>query len=156
MSDENHTYMCMAFEQAEIARNNDEVPIGAIIVERVTGAVIGVGCNQTIEMSDPSAHAEMQAIRAACAFKKSQRLPDCDLYVTVEPCAMCAATISYARIAHLYFGAYDLKSGGVCQGPKIFDHTTTHHKPEVTGGIMADECGQIMTDFFKSKRSKNG
>lgn len=149
-------YMRMAFEQAEIAQNHDEVPIGAIVVDRTTGNVIGMGHNQTIELSDPSAHAEMQAIRMACHAKQSQRLLNCDLYVTLEPCAMCAAAISYARIIHLYFGATDPKSGGVCQGPKIFEHSTIHHKPKVIAGVMADECGQIITNFFKAKRLKNG
>ncbi len=146
--------MRMALDQAIIARERDEVPIGAVVVDHETGDVIAAGRNQTIELSDPSAHAEMLAIRSACLVRQSQRLPGCDLYVTLEPCSMCATVISFARVAHLYFGAYDPKSGGVCQGAEIFKHPQTHHKPEVTGGILADECGQIVSDFFKAKRDK--
>lgn len=155
ITEKNITYMRMAFEQAEKARLDDEVPIGAIVVDRQTGEILASGYNQTIKQSDPSAHAEMLAIRSACAVKQSQRLPDCDLYVTLEPCAMCASVISYARIKHLYFGAFDLKSGGIGQGPKIFDQTTIHHKPDITGGLLEEECRQIIRDFFKTKRDKN-
>ena len=156
MEEYNHNkYMRMAFEQAALAEKAQEVPIGAVIVAGETGEVIAKAHNQTITLSDPSAHAEILAIRAACQVKDTQRIPDCVLYVTLEPCAMCAAAISYARLSHIYYGAADPKSGGLNQGPKIYDHATIHHKPDVTGGIMAEECGQILSDFFKARRDKN-
>ncbi len=148
--------MMLAYKQAELARHHDEVPIGAVLVDSQTGQIISYGYNQTLTLSDPTAHAEIQAIRAACEMKSSQRIPGCDLYVTLEPCAMCAAAISFARIKHVYFGAYDPKSGGVCQGPEIFTHAQIHHKPKVTGGIMVEECRALLTDFFKEKRGKRG
>lgn len=106
----------------------------------------------TILTSDPTAHAEINVIRARCAELGVQRLPDHDLYVTLEPCPMCASALSNARIRRVYFGAYDPKSGGVDHGPKIFAHPTCHHKPDVVGGMMEAECAKMLTDFFEERR----
>ena len=145
-------HMQTAITQAKEAASRDEVPVGAVLINTKTGEVIAVASNRCEELNDPSAHAEMLVLREACTAQKTTRLPDYDLYVTLEPCAMCAAMISNTRIRRLYYGAYDPKSGGVEHGAKVFDHTTTHHKPEIYGGIMEAECATLMTDFFKSKR----
>ncbi len=146
--------MRAALKQAQEALALDEVPIGAVVVDCESGEIIGRGFNQTITLSDPSAHAEILAVREACQLKQAQRIPECDIYVTLEPCVMCAGCISFARIRHVYFGAYDPKSGGVCQGAKVFEHAQTHHKPDVTGGILEDECSVLLKNFFKAKRSQ--
>lgn len=144
--------MKAALAEASAAAARGEVPVGAVIVDSTTGEVIAASGNETEQTNDPTAHAELLALRRACAIKKAPRLPDCDLYVTLEPCPMCATAISFARIRRVYFGAYDPKSGGVEHGPKIFSHATCHHKPEVYGGIDERECGDILKDFFKDKR----
>jgi len=143
--------MDQALEQARIAARRGEVPVGAVVVSP-TGRVIAAAGNQTRADNDPSAHAEMLAIRAACSAISSDRLTGHDLYVTLEPCAMCAAMIANARIARLYYGAADPKSGGVAQGARVFDHDQCHHKPEVYDGISAAAATDLLVEFFASKR----
>ncbi len=145
-------YMELALKEALKAQQRGEVPIGAVIVDSQTGNVIARAGNRTEETHDPSAHAEILAIREACAKRKSPRLPECDLYVTLEPCTMCATALSFARIRRLYFGAYDPKGGGVDHGACFYDQATCHHKPEVYGGMMERECAEILTRFFEGKR----
>ena len=151
MSNPDPTPMDIALRQARTAGGRGEVPVGAVIVDSL-GAVIASAGNRTEEDADPTAHAEMLTIRAAAKALSSPRLADCDLYVTLEPCAMCAAAISNARLRRLYFGAYDPKSGGVEHGAKVFDHAPCHHKPEIIGGIQETESGTLLKDFFKAKR----
>lgn len=148
--------MRAALEEAKKAYDRDEVPIGAVIVDRQSGEVVAVGSNRTREDCDPSAHAEIVAIRDACQQAGAQRIPECDLYVTLEPCAMCAAAISFARIGHVYIGALDEKGGGVLHGGQFYDQPTCHHRPQVSHGILADECGQLLKDFFAQKRNNKG
>jgi len=143
--------MDQALEQARIAARRGEVPVGAVVVSP-TGRVIAAAGNQTRADNDPSAHAEMLAIRAACSAISSDRLTGHDLYVTLEPCAMCAAMIANARIARLYYGAADPKSGGVVHGAKVFDHAQCHHKPGVYDGISAAAATDLLVEFFASKR----
>jgi tRNA(Arg) A34 adenosine deaminase TadA len=145
------TFMPLAIEQAKLAAERGEVPVGAVVEK--DGKVLAVTGNRTRQLNDPTAHAEMLAIRAACADLGVERLTDANLYVTLEPCPMCAAAISNARIARVYYGASDPKSGGIAQGPRVFDHPQCHHKPDVYDGIAERECADILTDFFKSKRS---
>ena len=155
MDGEKHIkYMQAALEQAQMAEARGEVPIGAVIVHRDTGAIAATGGNATIEMSDPTAHAEIEVIRRLCANIGTQRIPDYDIYVTLEPCAMCAGAISFARIGHVYYGADDPKGGGVAHGGKFYEQPTCHHRPGVTGGILADECGTILKNFFAARRGK--
>lgn len=146
----NNSFIQSAISQARAASQNGEVPIGAVIVK--DNQIIALAYNLVEKNSDPTAHAEMLAIRSACEIIKSPRLIDCDLYVTLEPCAMCAQAISLARIRRLYFGAYDEKGGGVENGARIFSHTTCNHKPEVYGGISESECRDLLREFFKAKR----
>ena len=142
--------MAMALDEAKAAADRGEVPIGAVIVKN--GAVIAHAGNRTIEDKDPTAHAELLAIRAACQLLGSERLTGCDLYVTLEPCAMCAAAISFARIRRLYYGAEDEKSGAVDNGPRFFQSPTCHHAPEVYGGIMERPAAGLLKEFFKARR----
>ena len=144
--------MNQALEQARAAANRGEVPVGAVIVDP-KGRIVAAEGNRTRELNDPTAHAEILAIRAACAAAGSERLPGHDLYVTLEPCPMCAAAISFARIARVYYGASDPKSGGVAHGARIFDLPQTHHAPEVYDGIAADDCADLLRDFFQGRRS---
>ena len=144
------TYMDIAIAEAHLAAERGETPVGAVIV--ANGKVLAQNGNRTRELSDPTAHAEILVIREACASLSSERLPDVDLYVTLEPCPMCAMAISSARIARLYYGATDPKSGGVEQGPRIFSHKQCHHKPEVYGGINEAESGNILRTFFETRR----
>lgn len=143
-------FMEIAINIAHDAVSEDEVPVGAVIVK--DGVVISSAHNRTISENDPTAHAEILALREACKKLGTNRLDGCDLYVTLEPCPMCAQAISHARIKSLYFGAYDLKGGGVDNGPRIFSHNTAFHKPEVYGGIQEEECSTILKDFFQGKR----
>ncbi|WP_245735544.1 nucleoside deaminase [Roseinatronobacter thiooxidans] len=143
--------MPLALEQARAAGLRGEVPVGAVIVSE-RGAVVAAAGNRTRELSDPTAHAEMLAIRAACAALGQERLTGHDLYVTLEPCPMCAMAISYARIRRLYFGAADPKSGGITQGPRIFAHAQCHHAPEVYDGIDAEDAQALLQDFFARLR----
>lgn len=139
-----------AIAQARIAAQNGEVPVGAVVVKN--GKIIAEAYNLVETSKDPTAHAEILAIRAACQLLESSRLVDCDLYVTLEPCAMCAQAIAFARIRRLYFGAFDEKGGGVENGARIFSHSTCNHKPEIYGGIAESECGELLKDFFRGKR----
>ena len=142
--------MAMALQVAERAAARGEVPVGAVIVQ--DGKLLVRAGNRVEADKDPTAHAEMLAIRAAAEMLDAPRLPDCDLYVTLEPCAMCAAAISFARIRRLYFGAYDPKGGGVENGTRFFGQPTCHHAPEVFGGIAETECSALLKDFFRDRR----
>lgn len=143
-----------ALALAAYAAEQDEVPIGAVVVNPENGEIVSEAYNLSEHVADASAHAEILAIRKACEKLKCNRLRGMDLYVTLEPCTMCAAAISFARIQNLYFGAVDAKGGAVVSGVKFYDSPTCHHRPEVQGGIMERECGQILKDFFKAKREK--
>ena len=145
------SHMQAALAEAEAAGALGEVPVGAVLVD-AKGQVLAQAGNRTRELNDPTAHAEMLAIRAACAAFGSERLTDCDLYVTLEPCPMCAAAISFARIRRLYFGAADPKGGGVEHGPRIFSQPTCHHAPEVYGGIEEVRAGELLRAFFAGRR----
>lgn len=142
--------MEQAFAQARAAASRGEVPVGAVLVK--DGAVLAAAGNRTEELADPTAHAEILAIRAACAALADPRLEGCDLYVTLEPCPMCAAAISLARLRRVYFGAYDPKGGGIEHGARVFDHATCHHRPEVYGGIRESEAAALLRDFFQIRR----
>ena len=144
--------MAQAFAAAEAAGRRGEVPVGAVIVDAATGRVLAVAGNRTEEDADPTAHAEILAIRAAAAARGQPRLPDCDLYVTLEPCAMCAAAIAFARIRRVYYGAYDPKGGAVEHGPRWFTQPTCHHRPDVYGGIDEGRAGDLLRDFFAARR----
>nr|WP_041785500.1 nucleoside deaminase [Rhodospirillum centenum] len=144
--------MRQALAEAEAAGQRGEVPVGAVIVDPATGAVVAAAGNRTEELADPTAHAEVLAIRAACAVLGAPRLPGLDLYVTLEPCAMCAAAISFARLRRVYFGAYDPKGGGVDHGPRFFTRTTCHHAPDVYGGIAEREAADLLRRFFRERR----
>jgi tRNA(Arg) A34 adenosine deaminase TadA len=143
--------MLAALAEAEAAAARGEVPVGAVVV-RADGRVLASAGNRTRELSDPSAHAEMLAIRQACAAQGSERLDRADLYVTLEPCPMCAAAMSFARVRRLYFGAGDPKSGGVEHGPRIFSQPTCHHAPEVYGGIEEAQAADLLREFFARRR----
>ena len=142
--------MDLALEEAEAAASRGEVPVGAVIVRR--GEVIARAGNRTRELNDPTAHAEILAIRQACSALESERLSGLELYVTLEPCAMCAAAISYARIGRLYFAAGDPKGGAVENGVRFFDAPTCHHSPEVYSGIGEREAAELLRKFFSERR----
>jgi len=142
--------MDVAFAEARAAQAAGEVPVGCVVVRG--GEVVARAGNRTLRDKDPTAHAELLAIRAAAAALGSERLVDCDLYVTLEPCAMCAAAISFARIRRLYFGAADPKGGAVEHGVKFFSAPTCHHRPEVYGGIGEREAGELLRAFFAERR----
>jgi tRNA(Arg) A34 adenosine deaminase TadA len=150
---DDHTYMRCALEEARLAMARDEVPIGAVLVDSKSGEIVARGGNSTIEHADPTAHAEILVIREICKKTGKQRIPDYDLFVTLEPCTMCAAAIAFARIRRLVFGAPDEKGGGIKHGAKFFDQPTCHHKIEITDGVMAEECGIILKEYFKTKRT---
>lgn len=145
-------YMQRALEAAQAAYARAEVPVGVVIVHRESGEVLLVAGNETETLFDPTAHAEIQAIRAACAQLKSPRIPDYDLYVTLEPCAMCAGAIANARIGRVFYGASDPKGGGVEHGAKLFTQPTCHHRPEVHSGQFAEESAALLRKFFKERR----
>lgn len=145
------SHMDLALAEARAAALRGEVPVGAVVVAP-SGLVVAAAGNRTRKLHDPTAHAELLAIRAACAGLGSERLAGHDLYVTLEPCAMCAAAISHARIARLYYGAADPKSGGVAQGARVFAHPQCHHAPEVYDGIAAEAAGALLTRFFATRR----
>jgi tRNA(Arg) A34 adenosine deaminase TadA len=145
------SHMNQALAEASAAADRGEVPVGAVIVGP-DGQVVAAAGNRTRELNDPTAHAEMLAIRAACAALGSERLTGHDLYVTLEPCAMCAAAIAAARIGRLYYGAADPKSGGVAQGARVFAHPQAHHRPEVYDGIGATESEALLRAFFAARR----
>lgn len=139
-----------AFHEAEQAAQRGETPVGAVLV--LDGAILAMAGNRTLELKDPTAHAEVLAIRMACEKIGSERLPGADLYVTLEPCTLCAAAISFARIRRLYFAASDPKGGGVENGVRFFNHATCHHSPEVYGGFREAEASAMLRAFFKARR----
>lgn len=145
------SHMSDALQEARAAAARGEVPVGAVLLDP-SGRVVARAGNRTRELSDPSAHAEMLAIRDACAAAGSERLPGYTLYVTLEPCAMCAAAIAAARIARVVYGAADPKSGGVAHGAKVFSHSQTHHAPEVLDGICGEEAEALLKEFFAQRR----
>lgn len=145
------SYMDVALNEARAAAKRGEVPVGAVIIAP-SGEIVACAGNRTRELNDPTAHAEILAIRTACAAIGSERLTGYDLYVTLEPCPMCAMAISAARLKRLYFGAADPKSGGLNQGPRIFTHPQAHHVPEIYDGINAAPSEALLKTFFKSRR----
>ena len=142
--------MALALGEARAAAQRGEVPVGAVVLR--DGAVLASAGNRTLELKDPTAHAEMSALRLACEAIGSERLIGCDLYVTLEPCPMCAAAISFARIRRLYFGAGDVKGGAVENGVRLYGSPTCHHAPEVYGGIGESEAAGLLREFFKGRR----
>ncbi|MBM3584025.1 MAG: nucleoside deaminase [Alphaproteobacteria bacterium] len=144
--------MAAAFEEAEAAFARGEVPVGCVVVDGASGAILARAGNRTVELADPTAHAEMLALRAACAVCGQPRLPDCDLYVTLEPCAMCAAAIGFARVRRLVYGADDPKMGGVRHGARVFAQPTCHHRPEILDGIDATRARDLLRRFFLERR----
>jgi tRNA(Arg) A34 adenosine deaminase TadA len=147
-----HDFMGLAFRQAEAAAARDEVPIGAVLVDSATGQVLAADHNRVEELHDPTAHAEILVIRAVATGRKEKRLPDCDLYVTLEPCPMCAAAISFARLRRVIYAARDPKGGGIEHGPRIFQQPTCHHRPEVSGGLDESRSAALLKTFFQAKR----
>lgn len=145
------SHMQTALDEARAAAGRGEVPVGAVLVG-ADGQVLARAGNRTREANDPTAHAEILAIRAACGALGSERLPGTSLYVTLEPCAMCAAAIAAARVARLYYGASDPKSGGVAHGARVFSHDQAHHTPEVYDGIAAAESESLLKAFFAARR----
>ncbi|SUZ30619.1 tRNA-specific adenosine deaminase [Roseibaca ekhonensis] len=145
------SYMPLALREARNAATRGEVPVGAVIVDR-SGTVLAAAGNRTRERNDPTAHAEVLAIRAACAALGQERLLDCDLYVTLEPCAMCAQAVAHARLRRLYYGASDPRSGGVAHGARVFSHPQCHHVPQVYDGLEADAARKLLTSFFEKLR----
>lgn len=144
-------FMRQALQEARFAAARGEVPIGAVIVGP-KGRIVAAAGNDVVGPKDPTGHAEIIAIRKAADILQSERLEGCDMYVTLEPCAMCAQAIAFARIRRLYFGADDPKGGGVTVGARIFEQPTTHHKPEIYGGILDKEAAQLLRDFFAERR----
>jgi tRNA(adenine34) deaminase len=149
----NEDYMREALALARMAGAADEVPVGAVVVS-AEGDIVGRGWNQPIRSSDPTAHAEVMALRDAASRMKNYRLPGCSLYVTLEPCAMCAGAIMHARIARVVYGAGDPKTGVAGGVINLFGETRLNHHADVLGGVMADECGQLLSSFFAARRGK--
>lgn len=143
--------MEIALAEARLAAARGEVPVGAVVLGP-DGVVLARAGNRTEELSDPTAHAELLALRAAAAARGEPRLPDCDLVVTLEPCPMCAAAISFFRVRRLVFAAYDPKGGGVEHGPRIFDAPGCGHRPEVVGGVRESDSAALLRDFFRDRR----
>lgn len=143
--------MRAALDAARAAADAGEVPVGAVVVSK--GAIIAVAANAPRTLHDPTAHAEIRAIRAAAELLGSDRLEECDLWVTLEPCAMCAGAIAHARIARLYYGAEDAKGGAVAHGPRFFAQPTCHHRPEIYSGIGEDEAAGLLRAFFAARRA---
>ena len=146
--------MRWAIAMAKLSERCGEVPVGAVVVAE--GALVALGCNQPIGTDDPTAHAEIVALRQAAAKLGNYRLTDLTLVVTLEPCAMCAGAISHARIGRVVFGAEDPKGGAVVHGPKFFEQPTCHWRPQVTGGVLAEESAELLRDFFRARRKKKG
>ena len=144
--------MELALAEAIAAAERGEVPVGAVVVDGASGEVVAAAGNAIEELNDPTAHAEMLALRAAGARQGSARLVGCDLYVTLEPCLMCAQAVTFARIRRLYYGAPDEKGGGVEHGPRIFAQPSCHHRPEVYSGIAERKAGELLKAFFKERR----
>ena len=152
MSKEAKSYMQVALEQAERAGAAGEIPVGAVLVESFSGEIIAAAGNRVEELHDPTAHAEMLVLRAGGQRLRAPRLPGCDLYVTLEPCPMCAQAISFARLRRLYFGAFDPKGGGVDHGPRVFAQSSCHHAPEVYGGLEEKASASLLRTFFSQRR----
>ena len=146
--------MRIALEAAQAAAQAGETPVGAVVVDPATGEVVAVGANQPISARDPTAHAEIVALREAARKRGNYRLTGLTLVVTLEPCAMCAGAISHARIGRVVFGAEDAKGGAVVHGPRFFEQATCHWRPEVTGGVLADESSELLKGFFRARRKK--
>ncbi|QQR70016.1 MAG: nucleoside deaminase [Alphaproteobacteria bacterium] len=144
--------MSQALEQARKAALDQEVPVGAVLVDGRTGKVVAATGNAVESLADPTAHAEILVLREGARILGAPRLPECDLYVTLEPCAMCAAAISHTRIRRLYYGAPDPKGGAIEHGPVWFSQPTCHHRPEVYSGIQETECGELLKEFFRQRR----
>jgi tRNA(adenine34) deaminase len=145
-------FMTLALDEARAAAARGETPVGAVVVDPATADVVARAGNRVRELADPTAHAEMLAIRDACARLGTERLPGLDLYVTLEPCAMCAAAIAAARLRRLYYGAADPKTGGVEHGARVFAHPQAHHVPEIYGGIGEAEAAALLRSFFAGLR----
>jgi len=152
MTNDRNAAMTLALAEARAAGDRGEVPVGAVLIDSRSGAVLAQAGNRTETDRDPTAHAELLAIRAAAAKLGTPRLAEADLYVTLEPCPMCAQAIAFARIRRLYFGAYDPKGGGVEHGPRIFAQPTCHHAPEIYGGLAESEAAAILKGFFRARR----
>ncbi len=152
MDDPGATAMARALAEAEAAGARGEVPVGAVLVEAATGKPLAAAGNRVEALADPTAHAEMLVIREACRIRAAPRLPDCDIYVTLEPCAMCAAAIAFARLRRLTYGAADAKGGGVAHGARFFHQPTCHHRPEVVAGLEAEPASALLRDFFQARR----
>jgi tRNA(adenine34) deaminase len=152
MADHDERFMRTALDLAQAAAEAGEVPVGAIVVDETTGRVIGTGANRPVALHDPTAHAEVRAIREAAESLQNYRLTDLTLYVTLEPCAMCAGAISHARIGRVVWAADDPKGGAVIHGPKFFDQPTCHSRPATEGGVLADEAGALLKGFFAARR----
>ena len=152
MKDQKAQFFDIAFQEAQQAALKDDVPVGAVMV--LDGKIIARSGNRVERNHDPTAHAEILVIREAAALLKTPRLVECDLYVTLEPCAMCAQAIAHARIRCLYYGAYDPKGGGVEHGSQVFMQKTCHHRPQVIGGLREKECGHLLKTFFQARRPK--
>jgi tRNA(adenine34) deaminase len=146
--------MRIALEAAQAAADRGETPVGAVVVDPASGEVIATGANQPIGAHDPTAHAEIVALRAAAEKLGNYRLTGLTLVVTLEPCAMCAGAISHARIGRLVYGADDAKGGAVAHGPRFFEQPTCHWRPEVTGGVLAEESSELLKGFFRARRKK--
>lgn len=141
-----------ALSEAEKAFSYEEVPVGAVIIDSHSREIIATAHNEMVRRRDPTAHAELLAIQRACIKKGKSRFEECDIYVTLEPCPMCAQAISFARLRRLYFGAYDSKGGGVDHGARVFNASSCHHIPEVVGGLEENKCSQLLKDFFEKLR----
>ncbi len=150
--DSQNKHMTAAIALADQAARMGDVPVGAVLVDSTSGEVIAATRNRMLADCDPTAHAEMLALRVAAAAKGEIRLTECDLYVTLEPCPMCAAALALARVRRIYFGAYDPKGGGIEHGPRIFNQPNCNHRPEVYGGISEDICAAQLREFFAARR----
>ena len=149
---ESPRYMDLAIAEAEKAAARGEVPVGAVLVDAADGSILAAAGNETVARDDPTAHAEMLVVRRAGALVGSSRLDGADLFVTLEPCAMCAAAVSFARLRRLTFGAYDPKGGGVEHGARFYERATCHHRPEVIGGVDEERCAALLRTFFAARR----
>ena len=146
--------MALALAEAEAAAARGEVPVGAVVTD-ASGLVLAAAGNEMEARCDPTAHAELVALRSAAAVRREPRLPDCDLYVTLEPCPMCAQAVSFFRVRRLVFGAYDPKGGGVEHGARVFAATSCHHRPEVVGGVAEERCASLLRSFFAARRQSD-
>jgi tRNA(adenine34) deaminase len=152
MADHDERFMRMALDLAQAAAQAGEVPVGALVVDESTGKVVATGANGPVAAHDPTAHAEIVALRAAAQANGNYRLSGLTLYVTLEPCAMCAGAISHARIGRVVWGADDPKGGAVIHGPRLFEQPTLHSRPRVEGGLLADEAADLLRSFFRARR----